>query len=190
MAPNNGTLARMLVVKRTSQAPTLDRCSRNVEETDPSLSKSPSMREWRLGTFISRWFQCISPGIGFDETGLVFELSQAEVNTFTEPILANFIAGTGKNISYGITNPHGQFYIPLFTSSQTVGFGAAFKTFEKPSADDTAAEPVPDGFTCYNKAVPKSVQYERWFTVGEGDVGSISTLHHGVWRRRNPQWLC
>merc|ERR1711965_1252485 len=60
-----------------------------------------------------------------DETGLVFELSQAEVNTFTEPILANFIAGTGKNISYGITNPNGQFYIPLFTSSQTVGFGAA-----------------------------------------------------------------
>ena len=34
--------------------------------------------------------------IGFDETGLVFELSQAEVNTFTEPILANFIAGTGE----------------------------------------------------------------------------------------------
>ena len=159
-----------------SNATTISSAPEQVDESDPSLIQIALDAGVAFGDFYLQGgsLNVFTPGIGFDETGHVHELNLAEVNTFTAPILANFIAGTGKNISYGISNPNGQFYIPLFTSSQTVGFGAAFKSFDKPSADDTAAEPVPDGYTCYNKrCFPDQIQYERWFTVGEGDVGSI-----------------
>lgn len=105
-----------------------------------------------------------TPGIGFDESGHVYELKENGINTFSNPILADFIAGTGHNVSYGIANPNGPMYIPLFTSSQTVGFSAAF------IAEDSAL----DGYSCYGRrCFPDQIQYERWFTVGEGDVGSI-----------------
>ena len=105
-----------------------------------------------------------TPGIGFDESGHIYELKKSGINTFAVPIVAEFIAGTGENVSYGISNPNGPMYIPLFTASQTVGFGAAF------IAEDSELE----GYTCYgSRCFPDQIQYERWFTVGEGDVGSI-----------------
>ena len=145
-------------------------------ETDPTLIQIALDAGVAFGDFYLQGgsLNVFTPGIGFDETGYVYELSSQDINTFSSPILAEFIAGTGKEISYGISNPKGPLYIPLFTSSQTVGFGSAFLAVQKPSADDTAAEPVPEGYTCYNKrCFPDQIQYERWFTVGEGDVGSI-----------------
>ena len=110
-----------------------------------------------------------TPGVGFDEKGHVYELNQEGVNTFANPIMADYISGIGNNVSYAIQNPTGPFAIPLFTSSQTVGMGAAFIALDP---DDPA---LPADYTCYNnkRCFPNQIQYERWFTVGEGDVGSL-----------------
>ena len=42
---------------------------------------------------------CLRPIIGFDETGYVFELNQDDINTFSSPVKADFLAGTGDDIS-------------------------------------------------------------------------------------------
>ena len=47
-----------------------------------------------------------TPSIGFDENGHVFDLNNDGINTFVEPIAADFISGTGKNISYSKLFPH------------------------------------------------------------------------------------
>lgn len=99
-----------------------------------------------------------TPGIGFDETGHVFELNQVGINTFADPIETDFIAGTGTDVSYGLWYPGGSMFVPMFTSSQTIGIGAA-----TPGVLDTI-ERFPEG---------SRIQYTRWFTVGEGDVGSV-----------------
>ena len=100
-----------------------------------------------------------TPNVGFDERGKLFELELEEFNTFTNPIEADFLAGVGNNVSYGIIAPNSPLYIPLFTSSQTAGIGGAII----PEIETTGTR-LPDG-TKY--------QYERWFTVGQGDVGSV-----------------
>ena len=110
-----------------------------------------------------------TPGVGFNEKGYVYELNQQDINTFADPIMAEYISGIGDNVSYGILNPTGPFAIPLFTSSQTVGMGAAFISIDPDDPD------LPSDYTCYNnkRCFPSQIQYERWFTVGEGDVGSL-----------------
>lgn len=173
-----------------SNATIITEAPERTEDTDPSLIQIALDAGVAFGDFYLQGgsLNVFTPGIGFDEQGYVHQLNEDNINTFTNPILADFIAGTGKNISYGISNPNGTMYIPLFTSSQTVGFGAAFEAVDRPSTDDTAAEPLPDGYTCYNKrCFPSQIQYERWFTVGEGDVGSIldhfiieSAIEHGT----------
>ena len=46
-----------------------------------------------------------TPGIGFDENGHVFDLNNDGINTFVQPIAADFISGTGKNVCYSIISP-------------------------------------------------------------------------------------
>jgi hypothetical protein len=173
-----------------SNATIITEAPEQIEESDPSLIQIALDAGVAFGDFYLQGgsLNVFTPGIGFDEKSYVHELNLAGVNTFSDPILATFIAGTGTDISYGLSNPNGTMYIPLFTSSQTVGFGAAFEAVDRPSADDTDAEPIPEGYTCYNKrCFPEQIQYERWFTVGEGDVGSVldhfimeSGVEHGT----------
>lgn len=98
-----------------------------------------------------------APGIGFDEDGAVYRASQEGQNLFQEPFQFPFIGGTGTDVSYGLAAATGDLYVPLFTSSQTAGFGA-FKE------GDGTSERFPQG---------TAFSYERYLAVGAGDMGSV-----------------
>ncbi|MCB9758829.1 MAG: carboxypeptidase regulatory-like domain-containing protein [Alphaproteobacteria bacterium] len=99
-----------------------------------------------------------APGLGFDEDGAVFEETAAGRNTFQDPFVLDFIAGTADRVSYGLATLDGQLFVPLFTSSQTAGFGAGVRGNLE---GDRLFEPT-EAFT-----------YARIFAIGDGDVGSI-----------------
>jgi len=94
-----------------------------------------------------------APGVGFDESGHVQELMTEGKNTFVDPIVTPFLAGTSDGVSYGIMAAEGALSIPMFTGSQTAGFGGFL------TADDLEDDVI--------------YHYDRWFTVGEGDIGSV-----------------
>ncbi len=98
-----------------------------------------------------------APGIGFDEDGAVYRAAQQGQNLFQEPFQFPFIGGTGEQIAYGLAAATGDLYVPLFTSSQTAGFGA-FKQ------GDGSDERFPEG---------TAFAYERYLAVGVGDMGSV-----------------
>ncbi len=98
-----------------------------------------------------------APGIGFDEDGAVYRASLEGQNLFQQPFQFPFVGGTGDDISYGLAAATGDLYVPLFTSSQTAGFGA-FK-----EGDGTSSR-FPAG---------TSFAYERYLAVGSGDMGSV-----------------
>ena len=139
-------------------------------EADPSMIQIALDSGVAIGDFYLQGgsLNVFTPGIGFDESSFVYDLNKEGINIFASPITADFIGGVGTKISYGIKNPAGPMSIPLFTSSQTVGMGAAFIAIAADAAD------IPADYTCYGKrCFPSQIQYERWFTVGEGDVGSL-----------------
>jgi hypothetical protein len=92
------------------------------------------------------------PGIGFDESGYVNELGKLGVNTFVDPILADFLGATSPEVSYAFMADGGVLSVPMFTGSQTAGFG---------------------GFVSASLAEAGGVfHYDRWLAVGRGDIGS------------------
>ncbi|MCB9778225.1 MAG: PHP domain-containing protein [Alphaproteobacteria bacterium] len=99
-----------------------------------------------------------APDIGFDEEGYVNDLSQAGANTFQDPIAIDFLAGTADGVSYGTMPTAGRTFVPMFTSSQTVTVGGAV---------------VGDPDTRGRFDVGTRYRYDRWFAVGQGDVGSV-----------------
>ena len=92
------------------------------------------------------------PDVGFDEAGHVQDLNDAGVNTFVDPITADFLAGSSEGTSYVIMPTEGRLSIPMFTSGQTAGFGGYL-----------TASDVQDGVV---------YSYDRFLAVGRGDVGS------------------
>lgn len=116
-----------------------------------------------------------TPDIGFDEGGHIDDLNRAQVNTFTDPIPVDFLAGIGNNVSYGLKYPKAKMFVPLFTSSQTATMGGAMIP-----SDDELQKPggrFPDGTI---------IQYERWLAVGTGDVGSIFDAFLQQEKKSNP----
>ena len=97
-----------------------------------------------------------APNIGFDEEGYIHELSEQGINSFQDPIPVDYLAGAGEGVSYGLISTQGKLFVPLFTSSQTVAVGAGM-------LGDGSTNRFADGTV---------ITYERYFTVGEGDVGS------------------
>ncbi len=99
------------------------------------------------------------PGIGFDEDGAVYRKMIAGENTFQQPFEFPFLAAVGDGVSYGIAAADGNLFVPLFTASQTVVIGGG--------NDGTLPS---DKFR-----FPANTQfsYDRYFFVGDGDVGSI-----------------
>ena len=93
-----------------------------------------------------------TPGVGFDEAGLVQGLMAAGINTFGNPIVADYLGGTSDGVSYAVIPDEGTLSIPMFTGSQTAGFGGYIE-----------ASDVEDGQTFV---------YDRWFAIGQGDMGS------------------
>jgi len=118
-----------------------------------------------------------TPNIGFDEGGHIDELNREQVNTFTTPIPVDFLAGVGDKISYGLMYPKARMYVPLFTSSQTATMGGAIipseEELQKPGGR------FPDGTI---------IRYERWFAVGQGDVGSILDAFLLQTQKNNPEY--
>ncbi|MEQ1567689.1 MAG: CehA/McbA family metallohydrolase [Myxococcota bacterium] len=98
-----------------------------------------------------------APGIGFDEDGAVYASMQAGENSFLEPFQYAFLAGVADGVSYGLAPKDGDLFVPLFTASQTVAVGGAI------DGDGTDAR-IPPG---------QAYTYERYFFVGDGDVGSV-----------------
>lgn len=103
-----------------------------------------------------------TPGVGFDEDSYVADLAEDGVNTFETPIKVDYLAGTADGVSYAIMADQGSLFVPLFTSSQTAAFGAG----QLGEVDD-AGEIIDDRFSSGT-----ALTYERWFAVGQGDVGS------------------
>ncbi len=107
-----------------------------------------------------------TPDIGFDESTYVQGLIAEGVNTFDQPIKVDFLAGNADRVSYALAPDEGSLFVPMFTSSQTVAVGAGVEgdgTSERFSAGDGP-------FT-----------YDRWFSVGRGDVGSAI---EAIWEAR------
>ncbi len=98
-----------------------------------------------------------APGIGFDEDGAVYRVIQEQKNTFVDPFQFSFLAGVADGVSYGLAAKDGDLFVPLFTSSQTVAVGAG-----------RAGDGTPDRFP-----TGSAFDYERYFFVGHGDIGSI-----------------
>ncbi len=98
------------------------------------------------------------PGVGYDEKSYLHDLELEGINTMQDPIAMPFLAGVGDGVSYGLMADQGQLFFPLFTSSQTVAVGGGL------AGDDTKQRRFADG---------TALSYDRWFTVGRGDVGSV-----------------
>jgi len=98
-----------------------------------------------------------APGMGFDEDGEVYEQRLLGRNLFNDPLVFDFLAGTGDGVSYGIAPVQGKAFVPLFTASQTAMIGAG-------RDGDGSNDRFPAG---------TALSYERRFFVGDGDVGSI-----------------
>ncbi len=98
-----------------------------------------------------------APSVGFDEEGYIYDLSLEGVNTFETPVPVEYLAGAGDGVSYGLIAAEGRLFVPLFTASQTVAMGAG-------DPGDGTSGRFPDG---------TALSYERYFSVGQGDVGSV-----------------
>jgi hypothetical protein len=105
-----------------------------------------------------------TPDWGFDEDVFVGGLLEEQINTFEDPLVVDYLAGTADRVSYGIMPADGKIFVPLFTSSQTVAVGASVE----PNVDHAGGAPDSARFT------PGSAfHYERYFGIGRGDVGSV-----------------
>lgn len=100
--------------------------------------------------------------VGFDEAGAIFDAAQDGRNLFWDPFSAEVLGGTADGVSYGLASKQGTLLMPLFASSQTVAIGA----MSPAPIDETTGEPedIPYG---------TAFTYERIFTVGQGDMGSV-----------------
>jgi hypothetical protein len=96
------------------------------------------------------------PGVGFDEESYVEELTAKGVNTFSDPIAVEFLAGTSDGVSYALAAVDGNLFVPVFTSSMTAAFGGY-------ATGDGSVDRFPPG---------TAITYDRLFSVGRGDVGS------------------
>jgi hypothetical protein len=99
--------------------------------------------------------------IGFDESGAIFEANAAGRNLFWTPFSADVLGGTADGVSYGMAAKEGNLLMPLFASSQTVAIGAMAPA---PVDEDGLPDEMPIG---------TAFTYERIFTVGQGDMGSV-----------------
>ena len=98
-----------------------------------------------------------TPDVGFDEELHIAGLGEQGVNTVTNPVFVDYIGGTADGVSYGQMSSTGPLGIPMFTSSQTVTIGGIVQ------GDGSKARFAPGDI----------YSYERWFAVGQGDMGSV-----------------
>jgi len=108
-----------------------------------------------------------APGPGFDEDAAVQGAQNTGRNTFTEPLVYDFVAAAGGDVSYGyftVGTAGGAppvVNVPLFASAATTFFSAG-KNCLLADTDDEACDKH------------RSFVYERYFVVGDGDVASVA----------------
>ena len=108
-----------------------------------------------------------APGPGFDEEAATQRAFRSGRNTFQEPLIYDFVAAAGGDISYGyftVARPGGVenpvVNVPLFASAATA-FVIGNKRCLQDAADDTDCD--------RNRAY----SYTRYMAVGDGDVASV-----------------
>ncbi|TNF33813.1 MAG: PHP domain-containing protein [Deltaproteobacteria bacterium] len=110
-----------------------------------------------------------APGIGFDENKPIFDALFEGRDTFTHPLVFDYMAAAGGPVSYGYFNvgdPGGappKVLVPIITSSST-GFVTNTLNCSDGSADDA---------TCDAKT---AWSFERYFVVGKGDIASVADI--------------
>ena len=113
------------------------------------------------------------PGIGFQEDHAVVEMMNAGINPFVDPFDLPWVAATGDGVSYAL-GTGGQMAAPIFTSSLTAVYGAAF--WPELDADGDPIQP-PDGTV---------MTYQRFVGLGDGDIQSavdalyVAFADHGM----------
>lgn len=107
-----------------------------------------------------------TPDVGFDEGTFVQGLLAEDINTFAEPIQVPFLAGNADRVSYALAADAGDLFVPMFTSSQTVAVGGGV-------VGNGTSDRFEDGDGPFT--------YDRWFSVGQGDVGSAM---EAIWEAR------
>ncbi len=136
---------------------------------DPTGQPEPAVK--RTGViagdfvFFGNQNDVFAPGVGFDEDDAVQTAYIEGRNQFTTPLVYDFVAAAGGDISYGYftKDPKGGdtvVNVPLFASAATA-FLAAGKSCLFDEADDEDC----DRNVAFN--------YERYLAVGDGDVNSV-----------------
>lgn len=95
-------------------------------------------------------------GPGFDSESDIRRLFDAGFDTLQNPLDVDAVYAVGDGVSYGYTAPHGSLLVPVLSGPFSMGAPAAAtcRTDEPGCLDDTV------------------VRFERWLSVGEGDVSS------------------
>ncbi len=106
-----------------------------------------------------------APGPGFDEDQAVQDAYNEGRNQFQQPLVYDFVAAAGGDISYGYFTKEAKggapvVNVPLFASAATA-FLAAGKNCLFDGEDDA---------TCDHE---RAFTYERYLAVGDGDVASV-----------------
>ncbi len=106
-----------------------------------------------------------APGPGFDEDAEVQRANFAGRNTFQEPLIYDFVAAAGGDVSYGYFTVGGpgeapQVNVPLFASAATAFLAAGKQCLISAEDDDTCDK-------------HRTFSYERYLAVGDGDVASV-----------------
>jgi hypothetical protein len=101
-----------------------------------------------------------APGAGFDEEAAVQRAFNQGRNTFAEPLVYDFVAAAGGDVSYGYFT-FGAVNVPLFESAATT-FLAAGKNCLFDTADDSSCDRH------------RSYLFERYLVVGDGDIASVA----------------
>jgi hypothetical protein len=108
-----------------------------------------------------------APGPGFDEDIAVQDAQNSGRNTFQTPLVYDFVAAAGGDVSYGyfsLSDSGGaspQINVPLFASAAT-----AFLVGAKRCLLDESDDAECDRNT--------ALTYERYLVVGDGDIASIT----------------
>ena len=97
-------------------------------------------------------------GPGFDTESDIRRLFDAGFDTLQTPLEVDTIYAVGDGVSYGYTAPHGSMLVPVLSGPFSMGAPAA-------------ASCATDNPGCLNNRL---VRFERWLSVGEGDVSSAS----------------
>lgn len=112
-----------------------------------------------------------APGPGFDEDAAVQGANNRGRNTFEQPLVFDFVAASGGDISYGYFTKREEgaeaplVNVPLFASAATA-FLVAGISCSVAEGDDA---------TCDRN---RTFSYERFLAVGKGDIASVVDVVH------------